>query len=249
MLIVVFLTIGVLLLGVAPNADAVFKIRISSAGSPTLLVEDEDFSPAGTNPPNTNPDAYGDDPLEIPGAGTVSFLGSIGAFNIIVTTGVADPVLPQGHMDLIQLAVSGGPGTVTIELSYTGFTQPMPNPGFVLTVGGTTTSSVVSPVVPVTVNSYFDDGNVLFGKAGTGPTLSFTTPSYSGSAASAAGPAFAPYSLTLEAVVVHGAGGGESTSFDAYVQPVPEPGTLFLLGSGLVGLAGYAKLRLKRRKT
>jgi len=37
-------------------------------------------------------------------------------------------------------------------------------------------------------------------------------------------------------------------SGDVINQPVPEPGTLILLGSGLVGLAGYSRFMLKRKK-
>jgi hypothetical protein len=38
------------------------------------------------------------------------------------------------------------------------------------------------------------------------------------------------------------------TSFDVSAEPIPEPGTLLLLGSGLAGLVGYGKLRFRRRK-
>lgn len=44
----------------------------------------------------------------------------------------------------------------------------------------------------------------------------------------------------------HGGGTGYSVEISAEVAPVPEPATMLLIGSGLVGLAGFRKKMIKR---
>lgn len=49
-------------------------------------------------------------------------------------------------------------------------------------------------------------------------------------------------------IKVQGFADGGSEAFVNDPEPIPEPGTLLLLGSGLVGLAGYGKLRFRRKR-
>ena len=50
-----------------------------------------------------------------------------------------------------------------------------------------------------------------------------------------------------------GQGGGTGQWYDvgddmnAYIHPIPEPATMFLLGSGLIGLAGFARKKFRKR--
>lgn len=168
-------------------------------------------------------------------------------FKVAVTaTGVPNLASPDLNTRVESIA-STGPGTISIYITQDYVTTPL---GPFDLQSGFTTNLFGTNVQSVTLSTYIDPTNGLFthDAAHLASTTTFTAPSTNAVHKIAVTPnLIEPYSLTeVYTIVTTASAGDTSSTIDA--RDVPEPGSLALLATALLGMVMIGKRRTAGRR-
>jgi hypothetical protein len=179
-----------------------------------------------------------------PMSGIVTYIGAVGSeWTINVTTGqtgigsITEPVFDLNSVDSSYTAnISVAPSNLIIMLSDAGFLGEDRSRVFDSHIGGTTQGTL-------TYSTYYGEG--LFDLSNQIATTTFAPISFSNSTTMIGNPSDS-FSMTQVVTISH-KGGSQISSFNGMLSddmnPVPEPSSLLLLGSGLLATCFFFRRR------